>query len=129
MATAIVMPRLGDFMTEGVVAWSKSSGDVVKQGEPLAEIESEKLNYDLEASEAGVLHTVADAGSTVPVDGIIGYILAEGEEPPAPEQPKQAVQVAAGAVATPRTPRVAAAGGVRAGRSRMVGGPGGSAFR
>lgn len=110
MATAIVMPRLGDFMTEGVVAWSKASGDQVKQGESLAEIESEKLNYDLEASETGVLHTVAEAGSTAPVDGIIGYILAEGEEPPAAELPKQAAQVSAGAAVTTRTPRAAAPG-------------------
>ena len=111
MATSIVMPRLGDFMTEGVVIWSKSSGDTVKQGEPLAEIESEKLNYDLEASEGGVLHTVAEGGTTVPVDGIIGYILAEGEEPPAETQPEQhAVATSAAASARARTPRVASPG-------------------
>ena len=47
MATPIVMPRLGDFMTEGVVSkFSKSIGDKVDQGEVIAEIETEKVNYD-----------------------------------------------------------------------------------
>ena len=89
MATPIIMPRLGDFMTEGVVTWSKSSGDAVRQGEPLAEIESEKLNYDLEAAQDGILHTVAESGSSVAVDAVLGYFLAEGEEPPAVRQPAQ----------------------------------------
>lgn len=88
MAVQIVMPRLGDFMTEGVVArWLKAKGDQVAQGETLAEIESEKLNYELEASSAGVFHPVADEGATVEVDGVIGYLLAEGESPPEPVAP------------------------------------------
>ncbi len=88
MAVQIVMPRLGDFMTEGVVAkWAKSPGDAVAQGELLAQIESEKLNYELEAPSAGVFHAAVDEGATVAVDGVIGYLLAEGEAPPAPPQP------------------------------------------
>ena len=84
MAIPIVMPRLGDFMTEGVVgSWNKQSGDQVSQGESLTEIESEKLNYDLEATSSGMLHIVANSGETVAVDGIIAYLLEEGEEPPA----------------------------------------------
>ena len=84
MATPVVMPRLGDFMTEGQVSsWAKSSGDRVTQGEVIAQIESEKLNYDLEASQDGILHTVAAEGQTVGVDGLLGYLLAEGEAPPA----------------------------------------------
>ena len=87
MAVAIVMPRLGDFMTEGVVArWAKAAGEAVQQGEVVAEIESEKLNYDLEAAQAGFFHPVVSEGATVDVDGLLGYLLAEGEEPPqAPE--------------------------------------------
>lgn len=88
MAVQIVMPRLGDFMTEGVVArWLKAKGDQVAQGDTLAQIESEKLNYELEASSAGVFHPVADEGATVEVDGVIGYLLAEGESPPEPVAP------------------------------------------
>ena len=72
MAIPIVMPRLGDFMTEGVVgSWNKQSGDQVSQGESLTEIESEKLNYDLEATSSGMLHIVANSGETVGDGGII----------------------------------------------------------
>ena len=84
MATPIVMPRLGDFMTEGVVgSWNKQSGDQVSQGESLTEIESEKLNYDLEAPSSGILHIVANSGETIAVDSVIAYLLEEDEEPPA----------------------------------------------
>ena len=83
MAESIIMPRLGDFMTEGVVTnWEKSSGDKVVQGEPIAQIESEKLNYELEAASDGILHTVVNAGDTIAVDAILGYLLEEGEKPP-----------------------------------------------
>ena len=88
MATPIVMPRLGDFMTEGtVVRLARGQGDEVNQGEVIAEIETEKLNYDLESVAAGRFHPVVDEGATVAVDGLIGYVLAEGEEAPAQEAP------------------------------------------
>ena len=88
MAIPIVMPRLGDFMTEGLVArWTKASGEHVDQGEVLAEIESEKLNYELEATADGILHTAVEEGATVAVDGIMAYLLAEGEAPPEPVTP------------------------------------------
>ena len=100
MAVQIVMPRLGDFMTEGIVArWAKGQGDAVAQGELIAEIESEKLNYELEATSDGILHHAVDEGATVGVDDVIGYLLAEGEEPP---QPQQAAAPAA-AASSPRS--------------------------
>lgn len=108
MAVQIVMPRLGDFMTEGIVAkWAKSQGDAVSQGELIAEIESEKLNYELEATSDGFLHQAVDEGATVGVDDVIGYLLAEGEDPPQPQQPAAAVQTASAPAATPhrRAPR------------------------
>ena len=86
MATPIVMPRLGDFMTEGVVTrFTKSQGENVNQGEVIAEIETEKVNYDLEATVSGVFHPSVDAGATVAVDDVMGYLLDEGEEAPAKE--------------------------------------------
>ena len=95
MATPIIMPRLGDFMTEGTITrWRKSSGDFVQQGEVIAEIETEKVNYDLEATASGKLHTLVEDGAIVPVDDVAGYLLEEGEDPPeivevVPEVPKR----------------------------------------
>ena len=87
MAIPIVMPRLGDFMTEGIVTkFTKASGDNVSQGEVIAEIETEKVNYDLEATNSGVFHPVVHQGATVLVDDVMGYLLEEGEPPPEPEK-------------------------------------------
>ena len=81
------MPRLGDFMTEGVVTkFTKSLGDKVEQGEVIAEIETEKVNYDLEATVSGTFHPIVEAGSTVIVDDVMGYLLEEDEDPPASEE-------------------------------------------
>ena len=87
MAIPIVMPRLGDFMTEGIVTkFTKTAGDSVAQGEVIAEIETEKVNYDLEATNSGLFHPVVDQGSTVLVDDVMGYLLEEGELPPEAEK-------------------------------------------
>ena len=87
MAIPIVMPRLGDFMTEGIVTrFTKASGDTVSQGEVIAEIETEKVNYDLEATNSGVFHPIVHQGATVLVDDVMGYLLEDGETPPVPEK-------------------------------------------
>ena len=89
MATDIIMPRLGDFMTEGIVVkLTKSQGENVGQGEVIAEIETEKLNYDLEATGNGVFHPIVSEGTTVAVDGLIGYLLDPGESLPEPKDEK-----------------------------------------
>ena len=92
MAVPIVMPKLGMVMIEGtIVRWAKSPGEVVSEGDLVAEIETEKLNYDLEATGGGILYTVEPEGVEVPVDGVMGYLLAEGESPPeAPPKPAPA---------------------------------------
>jgi len=89
LAVPIVMPKLGMVMSEGVVArWAKAAGETVRRGEVIAEIETEKINYDLEATEDGILHPVVDEGASVLVDGVVAYLLAEGEEvPEAPPEP------------------------------------------
>jgi pyruvate dehydrogenase E2 component (dihydrolipoamide acetyltransferase) len=74
-------------MTEGVVAsWTRKPGDYVDRNDVIAEIESEKVSYDLEAIGAGIFHPVVGEGAIAPVDGIIAYLLAEGEAPPADEE-------------------------------------------
>jgi pyruvate dehydrogenase E2 component (dihydrolipoamide acetyltransferase) len=111
MATEIVMPKLGMVMTEGTVSkWMKNTDDMVSQGEVVAEIETEKLNYELEATAAGKLHQVATEGSIVVVSGIMGYLLAEGEA--VPEPPKVEAPVAKAApVARRAAPAARTAGG------------------
>ena len=50
----IIMPKMGDAMSEGkVVRWYKKAGDAVKKGEPVLEIETDKVNLDLEAEADG----------------------------------------------------------------------------
>ncbi|HSY48301.1 MAG TPA: dihydrolipoamide acetyltransferase family protein [Thermoanaerobaculia bacterium] len=83
----IIMPKMGDAMTEGkVVRWYKKSGDVVKKGEPLLEIETDKVNLDLEAEQDGTLgNMAAEAGQMVEVGGVLATILGAGEKAaPAP---------------------------------------------
>ena len=83
MAVPVVMPRLGDFMTEGVVAsWAKQAGERVRQDEVVAQIESEKVTYELEAVAEGIFHPMVAEGASAPVDGTIAYLLAEGEKVP-----------------------------------------------
>jgi pyruvate dehydrogenase E2 component (dihydrolipoamide acetyltransferase) len=81
------MPKLSDTMEEGTVLdWRKQDGDEVQRGEVLAEIESDKASFEIEAEAAGVLHIVVAKGAAVPVGQIIGRI--GGEAPaaaPAPE--------------------------------------------
>ena len=98
MAVTIVMPKLGQIMVEGIVnKWNKAPGDAVAEGDVIAEIETEKLNYDLEATGGGMFHPVVTEGTVVPVDGVLAYLLAEGESPPEPPQaaPSPAIEPAA----------------------------------
>jgi pyruvate dehydrogenase E2 component (dihydrolipoamide acetyltransferase) len=82
----LIMPKAGDAMTEGkVVKWYKQPGDAVKKGEPVAEIETDKVNLDLEAESDGTLGAhAAKEGDMVPVGGVLVHILAEGEKDAAP---------------------------------------------
>jgi pyruvate dehydrogenase E2 component (dihydrolipoamide acetyltransferase) len=85
----LIMPKAGDAMTEGkVVKWYKQPGDAVKKGEPIAEIETDKVNLDLEAEADGTLGAhAAKEGDMVPVGGVLVRILAEGEKDVAPAAP------------------------------------------
>jgi len=82
----IIMPKMGDAMTEGkVVRWYKKPGDAVKKGEPVLEIETDKVNLDLEAENDGTLSELsAKEGEMVPVGGRLALVLAEGEKEPEP---------------------------------------------
>ena len=81
----IIMPKMGDAMTEGkVVRWYKKAGEPVKKGEPLLEIETDKVNLDLEAEQDGTIGDVAvQEGQMAPVGGRLATILGAGEKPAA----------------------------------------------
>ncbi|MFN2240333.1 MAG: dihydrolipoamide acetyltransferase family protein [Thermoanaerobaculia bacterium] len=90
----IIMPKMGDAMTEGkVVRWYKKQGDTVKKGEPLLEIETDKVNLDLEAEEDGPLGEIlVQEGSMVDVGTVLAMIGGEApakgakKKEPAPEE-------------------------------------------
>src|ERR1051326_6073833 len=79
----IIMPKMGDGVTEGKVGrWYKKAGDAVKKGEPVLEIETDKVNLDLEAEQDGTVGEVsAQEGQMVAVGGRLARILARGGVP------------------------------------------------
>ena len=82
----INMPKLSDTMEEGtVIEWKKKTGDAVKKGEVLAEVESDKASFELESDADGVLSIVVDAGKAVPVGEVIANIGKEGDKKPDPK--------------------------------------------
>lgn len=84
MVTVVTMPKFGWTMTEGkIVRWLKKEGDAVRKGEPLFEIETEKMETEVEAIASGVLKKIlAPEGSVVEVAKPIAIICEPGEELP-----------------------------------------------
>ena len=82
MAEEILMPRLSDTMTEGVIAaWHKNVGDIVKKGDLLAEIETDKATMELESYQEGVLlHRGAPDGQKLQVNDLLAIIGKQGED-------------------------------------------------
>lgn len=76
MATKMLMPLLGQTMEEGtIIKWFKNEGDPVKQGEPLLEVMTDKVNMEVEAPESGVVRKIfAQADDIVPVQDPIAII-------------------------------------------------------
>ncbi|MGH2453041.1 MAG: dihydrolipoamide acetyltransferase family protein, partial [bacterium] len=109
----VIMPKMGDAMTEGkVLRWLKRPGDRVEPGEALAEIETDKVNVEMPAEEAGVLtQIVVSAGGVAPVGGTIAMIGRPGDAPatasaaPAAAPPSPAPTQAAPGAPTPTPSR------------------------
>ena len=76
------MPRLSDTMEEGTVAkWYKKVGDTVKEGDILAEIETDKATMEFESFQEGeLLHIGIEEGGTAPVDSLLAIIGSKGED-------------------------------------------------
>jgi len=120
MATEVFLPRFGQTMEEAkILQWLKKEGDPVKQGEPLFEIETDKVNQEIEANGTGVLRKIlVPQGASVPAGTTIGIIAGADEDirkllaslggtavvAAAPTPPTAAAPVAAPAAASPAPP-------------------------
>jgi len=123
-ATVVTMPKMSDTMTEGVIAsWLSKVGDTVKAGDIIAEVETDKATMELESYEDGtLLYIGVEAGSSVPVDGVIAIIGEKGADyktllkaheagagsAPAEESAPQAASAPASTSSAPAAPSQAA---------------------
>lgn len=81
MATEVVMPKLGATMEEGtIISWLVQVGEVVEEGDAIAEVQTDKIVLEIEAETTGVLlKTLYDEGSIVKVQEVVAYLGDEGE--------------------------------------------------
>ncbi len=102
----IIMPKMGDAMEEGtLVRWLKNEGDTVSEGEPIAEIATDKATVEIEAPGSGVLKGISvQEGAIVPVNTPLAYILQEGESLPSQTDGKAAAAAETPAPAPAATP-------------------------
>jgi pyruvate dehydrogenase E2 component (dihydrolipoamide acetyltransferase) len=119
MAEVILMPRLSDTMTEGVIAaWHKKVGDQVKKGDLLAEVETDKATMELESYKDGtLLHIGVDKGGKLQVNDLLAIIGKPGEDiaelvkgggdaaAPAQNEPAPAAQNEAAPASAPAQPQ------------------------
>jgi pyruvate dehydrogenase E2 component (dihydrolipoyllysine-residue acetyltransferase) len=114
VATNVIMPALGMAQETGkILRWLKSDGDEVAKGDPLIEVETDKVTVEIEAPAAGLLAGLrAREGAEVPVGETVAFIVAPGEEAPTngdaprePAAPPEPAPQAARAAATPDGPR------------------------
>src|SRR5438874_9329335 len=88
MATEIKLPRLGQGMESGtIVRWLKAEGEPVEKGEPLYELDTDKVTQEVEAEASGVLLKIAISEGEVEVGKTIGFIGDKGEAVAAEEAP------------------------------------------
>src|SRR5947199_10235072 len=84
MASEVKLPRLGQGMEAGtIVKWLKSEGDPVEKGEPLYELDTDKVTQEVEADFSGVLLKIAVSEGEVPVGRTIAVIGEQGRAVPA----------------------------------------------
>jgi len=118
VATEVKLPRLGQGMESGtIVKWLKSEGEPVEKGEPLYELDTDKVTQEVEAEATGVLLKIAVTEGEVPVGRTIGFIGAKDESvpevaaevkaAPAPAAVEPAAETAPAPVAAPAAPAAA----------------------
>ena len=106
MATEIVLPQWGMEMQDGtIVKWLKQEGDSVVEGEPIVEVETAKIQTELESTASGILvHIMVAEGTLVPVRGLLAIVADPGEDVPRPETATPSLQVRAAAPSGQGTP-------------------------
>lgn len=115
MATEVKLPRLGQGMDEGkILQWLKAEGDTVAKGDDLYEVETEKVNVEVEAPAGGtILKVLVGEGETIAIGSVLAWIGEPGEAipdagssdaAPAAEAPKETPKPAAPAAAAPAAP-------------------------
>ena len=112
MPTDVIMPALGMAQETGrLLRWLKADGDTVLKGEPLMEVETDKVTVEVEAQADGMLTAIRAAeGDDVQVGATVALILAAGEEPPpAAAEPQTAMRRG---LASPKARRIAAELGI-----------------
>jgi len=92
VAIRVILPKLGLTMQEGVIEeWVVAPGTQVSPGDILIRIGTDKVDADVEAEDSGRFHPAVQAGVTLPPGALVGWLLAEGEEPPSVGTPQAAV--------------------------------------
>ncbi len=106
MASEIVLPQWGMEMQDGtIVRWLKQEGDTVAEGEPIVEVETAKLQTELESTASGILsRIVAQEGQIVPIRGVLCVIAEPGEEIAASAAPAAPASAPLAALATQAAP-------------------------
>jgi pyruvate dehydrogenase E2 component (dihydrolipoamide acetyltransferase) len=85
VAVEVLLPKIGLTMQEGTIdEWLVPTGTAVAEGDALLRLATDKVDVDVEAEAGGLFHPVVPAGTTVPAGALIGWLLAEGEQPPDP---------------------------------------------
>jgi pyruvate/2-oxoglutarate dehydrogenase complex dihydrolipoamide acyltransferase (E2) component len=85
MATEVKLPRLGQGMESGtIVRWLKTEGDAVSKGEPLYELDTDKVTQEVEAESDGVLLKIVIPDGEVDVGTTVGIIGSQDEDVSAP---------------------------------------------
>ena len=97
MAKPVTMPQLGESVTEGTITrWLKAEGDEVEIDEPLAEVDTDKVNAELPSPVAGKIEKfLVSEGTTVDVGTEIALVAAEGDSPATDAPPQENVADAA----------------------------------
>ena len=105
MSTEFIMPKLGLTMEEGtILEWLVEDGTEITQGMAVLRIETDKVESDVESPGVGRFHRVGNQGDTYPCGALIGYLLADGEEPPVAKVDAPAAAVATASASSSSAP-------------------------